>query len=123
MKTTNSTKQNNTIPLMSINDLAMSAALDNAKSERPSKNLQLSLEYGTTGAKLSKQLKAQGHKFDKEFIKECQEIRITILALSEIGILIEKEVRSAFERLNESIAYCIAHETYGESVKSIELVK
>jgi hypothetical protein len=93
------------------------------ETTRPSEILDLSLNFGKAGGKLSKQLKAQGHKFDKEFIKECQIIRIDILALSEIGILTSKETRSALERLNKSIARCIIHETYGEDVEAVELVK
>lgn len=116
-------KQNKTIPLMSINDLAMSAALDNAKLKTKPVTLQLGLNFGEAGGKISKQLKAQGHKFDKKYIKDCEEIRIDILALLEIYILTQEEAKCAFQRLNDNIANCIAHATYGGMIKSIEKIK
>jgi hypothetical protein len=95
----------------------------NEEIQRLPETLSLSLNFGTSAQKLSKQIKAQGFKYDVEFIKQCDEMRTDILALTKVGVLTKKQATKAFKRINEVIANNIAHETYGYAIKKIEKIK
>jgi hypothetical protein len=95
----------------------------NEEIQRLPETLSLSLNFGTSAQKLSKQIKAQGFKYDVEFIKQCDKIRVDILALTEVGVLTKKQSKKAFKRINDAIANDIAHETYGDAIEKIEKIK
>jgi len=87
------------------------------EQEKEYKDISISVNYGENAPKIKKQLKAQGFKFNKLLITEYEIIRIDLLSLRAIGILNEKQVLKAFEKLNTMISDNAIKMTFGD-VKS-----
>jgi hypothetical protein len=87
-----------------------------------SNQLEIALSFGYKAPKISKQLKAQGFKFDKELINSAELIRKHILALGSVKILKGKEMLKAFTRLNNRIGQSIA-DSYCKGDEVAVLVK
>lgn len=100
----------------------LGAKEDVSVNKRPTEIIKLEINFSKKGGKLSKQLKAQGFKFDKKFIKGIELIRIDILALDSIEILSKEAVRESLKRLNNLIAEHVINQTY-DGVKSIQLAE
>lgn len=83
-------------------------------SKRPSEVVELVIDYALSGGKLSRQLKNQGFKFDKVFIKRFEKIRVCLLCLSDTEIISESETKELFKKLNGRILEHLVHKTYGE---------
>ena len=81
------------------------------------KDIAISINYGTSGGSIKYQLKEQGFKFDKDFIKGCEAVRLDLLALLDIDILSVKQGQKAFKKLNTIISNNAIEMTFGE-VKS-----
>ena len=94
----------------------------NLQDELSTKELVISLSFGWNSPKLSYQLKAQGLKFNKHFIKDAELMRTHILALGSVKILKGKDMLKAFTRLNNHIGKEIV-ENYCEENEVAVLVK
>lgn len=81
------------------------------------KDISISINYGTSGGSIKSQLKEQGFKFKKELIKECEAVRLDLLALLYIDILTVKQGQKAFKKLNTIISNNVIEMTFGD-VKS-----
>lgn len=81
------------------------------------KDIAISINYGTSGGSIKRQLKAQGFKFDKDLIKGCEVVRLDLLALLDIDILTVKQGQKAFKKLNTIISNNVIETTFGD-VKS-----
>jgi hypothetical protein len=84
---------------------------------KESNDITISVNYGTSGSSIKNQLKAQGFKFDKDFIKGCEEVRIELLSLIDIDILTIKQGQKAFLKLNTMVSNNVIEMTFGD-VKS-----
>lgn len=84
---------------------------------KESNDIAISVNYGTSGGSIKNQLKAQGFKFDKDFIKGCEEVRIELLSLIDIDILTIKQGQKAFKKLNTMVSNNVIEMTFGD-VKS-----
>ena len=71
--------------------------------EKKSKEIVISLSFGTNCPSLKKQLKNQGLKVSDVFIQKAEIIRYDLNCLNEVGILKEKELIKCFKRLNKTI--------------------
>ena len=94
----------------------------NLQDELSTKELVISLSFGYKAPKISKQLKAQGLKFNKELIDDAELMRTHILALGSVKILKGKEMLKAFTRLNNHIGKSVA-DSYCEGDEVAVLVK
>ena len=84
------------------------------KEERTFNGAKISINYGTDGSSIKKQLKEQGFSFDKELIKGCEDIRIDILTLMDVKILTSKQGIKAFKKLNLMISHNVVEHTFGD---------
>ena len=98
--------------------------VDLSKENEPKKeeskdysDISISVNYGTSGGSIKRQLKEQGFKFDKDFIKGCEDVRIDILSLLDVDILTTKQGQKAFTKLNTMISENVIEMTFGD-VKS-----
>ena len=92
--------------------------LSEAKEEKTvKKDISISINYGASGRSIKSQLKGQGFKFDKDFIKGCEFVRLDLLALLDIDILTVKQGQKAFKKLNTIISNNVIETTFGD-VKS-----
>lgn len=95
-----------------LQGIAQPALIEKTKSI----DFSLNLNFGKKGGKIASQLKAQGYVINKYWIKDCERIRIDLLAMENIKILKKKYVRKAFEKLTEQIGQAIAHKYFGDNV-------
>ena len=96
----------------------ITAKASEPKTEKTEKeDIEISINYGTSGGSIKSQLKAQGFKFDKDFIKGCESVRLDLLALLDIDILTIKQGQKAFSRLNIMVSENVIEATFGD-VKS-----
>jgi len=86
-------------------------------SEIVKKDIAIAVNYGASGSSIKSQLKAQGFKFKKELIKECEAVRLDLLALLDINILTAKQGQKAFKKINTIISNNVIEMTFGD-VKS-----
>jgi hypothetical protein len=92
-------------------------ASEQKEEAKESNDIAISVNYGTSGGSIKNQLKAQGFKFDKDFIKGCEEVRIELLSLIDIDILTIKQGQKAFKKLNTMVSNNVIEMTFGD-VKS-----
>lgn len=92
----------------------ISQASEPKKEKIVKEDISITINFGTSGGKIKTQLKEQGFKFDKHFIKGCEAVRLDLLALLDIDILTMKQGQKAFSKLNTMISNNVIEETFGD---------
>lgn len=90
-------------------------ASESKKESKEYNDISISVNYGTSGGSIKRQLKAQGFKFDKDFIKGCEDVRLDLLALLDIDILTTKQGQKAFVKLNTMISNNVIEMTFEDA--------
>jgi hypothetical protein len=86
------------------------------KDDESEGSFRLTFNFGKEGGKLSKQLKAQGYKLDKHFVDLCEQVRISILVLSEFKFIKKKQRNNMCRLLTQNIGEEVCKKYYGKAV-------
>lgn len=87
---------------------------DGSKKEIP-KDFSFNVHYGASFPKIAKQLKKQGLKFSKKFIKKAELLRVCILAKSEFEFVGRKQTQKDILELNEYVTEHVMKKTFGRN--------
>jgi hypothetical protein len=71
--------------------------------EKKSKEIVISLSFGTNCPSLKKQIKKQGFEISNDYIERAEAIRYDLNSLNTVGIIKDKELFKCFKRLNKKI--------------------
>lgn len=72
--------------------------------EKKSRDINISLTFGTSAPTLETQLKLQGFKISKRHIEQAEIVRTDLLALNYVKILSEKQLIKCFQKLHNQIS-------------------
>jgi len=86
------------------------------KDDESEGSFRLTFNFGKEGGKLSKQLKSQGYKLDKNFIDLCEQVRISILVLAEFKFIKKKQLNDMCRLLTQNIGEEVCKKYYGKVV-------
>lgn len=73
-------------------------------NEKKSREVVVSLSFGTSAPSLKYQLKEQGFELPNRLVKDAEMIRTHLLALKDIRILNSKQLLKCFKKLSKKIS-------------------